>query len=121
MGHAAVYSISVLSSQTIIVEHRCHTSMMHDNDPGRLDDRLHDRDGPNGVRYAPASITDHSRICKSTSDRSLLDAIIDMILIISSNPKILSSGTLGSAQEITMPPCPDARVFGAISNMSGEG
>jgi hypothetical protein len=44
-----------------------------------------------------------------------------VILIISSKPKILSQGTLGSAHEITMPPSPDARVFGAMSRMRGEG
>ena len=43
------------------------------------------------------------------------------ILIASSKPKILSHGTLGSAQEITIPPSPEARVFGAISKICGEG
>lgn len=101
-------------------EGRHHTGVMHDHDPTWLDDGLHDRDGSDSVRDTTTSITDHSRICKNLSDRKFLVAEQITILIASSKPRIRSQGTLGSAQEMTIPPSPDARVFGAISNMCGE-
>jgi hypothetical protein len=47
-----------------------HTSMVHDNDPTRLDDGLHHRDGPDGVRDTTTSIADHGRIYGTTLERS---------------------------------------------------
>jgi hypothetical protein len=100
---------------------RQNTSVVHDDDPTRLNDGLHHRDGPDGVGDTTTSIADHGWIYSTALEWLYPKMASTSILMISSNPKILSQGTLGSAHEITIPPSPEARVFGAMSRICGEG
>lgn len=46
---------------------------MHDNDPAWLDDSLHYRNRPHGVRDATAGVADDGRIYKDTSEKTCLE------------------------------------------------
>lgn len=65
--HAAVYVLSANFVSHGIESHRENTSMVHHDNPTRLDDRLHHRDSPHGVRDSAAGVADYDWICCSMS------------------------------------------------------
>lgn len=65
--HAAVYALSANLASHGIEPHRENTSMVHNDNPTRLDDRLHHRYRPHGVRDSAAGVADYHWICCNMS------------------------------------------------------